>query len=141
VQQRSAAVGYALNLPKVNRNAWQDFAFIDVVLLLAAVAALAAALVPAGGAQAALGRNLWRAAAGLGSLSVLLVLFRLIDPPENGAPRLGAFIGLIAAGAVSVGAYFVLQERGILAADGTVPRRPTARRRPSRRTPSRKASA
>jgi hypothetical protein len=137
VQRASQAVGYTLNVPEITSNAWQDFGFIDIVLLLAALSALAAALLPASGRRAELGRNMCRAAAGLGSLSVLLVLFRLIDPPGGGSLRAGAFIGLLAAGAIAVGAYFLLQERGVLLGDGSVPGRRERRKESSRPRPKR----
>src|SRR5205823_3422962 len=62
VQRASEAVGYTLNVPEFTNNAWQDLGFIDVVLALAALSGLAAALLPARGGRAELGRHMCRTA-------------------------------------------------------------------------------
>src|SRR5215210_967337 len=92
-------------------NGWEALGFIDILLFLialatiAVVAARAAARLPAEvpGAVVLLG---------LGSLAVLLVLFRIVDIPVDDVPdgvdvsrRLGVFIALIGAGAVAYGGW------------------------------------
>ena len=133
------AVGYTLNVPEITGNAWQDLLASSTSSCCwpRLVGACRGALLPPGGRRAGLGRNMCRAAAGFGSLSVLLVLFRLIDPPGGGSLRAGVFIGLLAAGAVSVGAFFLLQERGVLLSDGSVPGRRERRKESSRPRPKR----
>jgi hypothetical protein len=103
-------------------NAWEAFDFIDIVLLAAALIAIAPAvaflvagieLPPAANALAA----------GVGLLATLLVLFRLISPPEFVAlppgvtgleldisRKFGAFLGLIAAAAVTAGGALAARE-------------------------------
>ena len=61
-------------------------------------------------------------AAGLGILAVVLILFRIISPPDFGAPDsgvdldvgrgIGVFLGLIAAGGVAYGGWVAMQEEG-----------------------------
>ena len=101
-------------------NAWESFAFIDMLLFLACVAALVVAglratgnQVPSGGATAVFG---------LGALAAALVLFRLISPPDlmpGSFPEgfdlvleigrgIGAFIGLAAAAAIAYGGYLMM---------------------------------
>ena len=57
----------------------------------------------------------------LGGLSTLLVLFRIVVPPDfgdlggvplNAIPKLGVFLGLAAAAAVAYGGYRAMGERG-----------------------------
>ena len=60
--------------------------------------------------------------AGLGILCVLLILYRIIDPPGEGdipdgfdisiAREIGVFLGLIAAVGIAYGGYLGMQEEG-----------------------------
>jgi hypothetical protein len=119
-------------------DAWQAFDFIDLVLVAAALVAIAPAVVflvagirlpPAANALAA----------GLGILATLLVLFRLISPPEwfvvaggespgfevDPTRKLGVFLGLIASAAVAVGGGIATrEERLALGLGRRVPSRP-----------------
>jgi hypothetical protein len=102
-------------------NAWEAFDFIDVLLLLAGLAAITPAvaflitgarLPPVANAVAAL----------LGGLATLFILYRLISPPEwfvvagqevpgfeiDPTREFGVFLGLIAAAAVAVGAALAM---------------------------------
>jgi hypothetical protein len=103
-------------------NAFESFALIDLVLLAAAVTAIGlavAAMIGAGDLPPAAGT----AATGLGALAALLVLYRLIDPPDvfevvpgfqiEVERKLGAFLGLIAAAAVAAGSWMAMQEEGV----------------------------
>jgi hypothetical protein len=119
-------------------NAWEAFDFIDVLLLLAGVAAITPAvaflvtgarLPPVANAVAAL----------LGGLATLFILYRLISPPEwfvvageevpgfeiDPTRKFGVFLGLIAAGAVAVGAALAMREERLALGLG---RRPAGRR-------------
>jgi hypothetical protein len=117
---QTATVGMA-ELP--DASAWQAFDFIDLVLAAAAIVAIAPALafLVAGMRLPPVVNAL---AAGLGILATLLVLFRLINPPdwfvvEGGqvpglefepTRELGVFLGLIASAAIAVGAGLVTRE-------------------------------
>jgi hypothetical protein len=57
----------------------------------------------------------------LGAISVLLILYRIIDPPGSESvpglsvdvsPSLGIFLGLIAAGGITYGGYRAMDEEG-----------------------------
>ena len=102
-------------------NAWESFALIDVLLLVAALAALA--LVAAGlaglrGARIPLA--LLVVAAGV--VCALVVVYRLLDPPElataadtaasETARRLGPFFALVATIGISWGAWRTIEEEG-----------------------------
>jgi hypothetical protein len=104
-------------------NAWQSFAVIDVLLLLAALAALA--LVAAG--VAGLGRAripLALLVVGAGVVCALLVVYRLLDPPDlataadtaasETARRLGPFFALLATIGMSWGAWRTIEDEAVV---------------------------
>lgn len=106
-------------------NAWEAFDVIDIVLLLAVVAAVAVAVVRLTDALFEPPVSLNAIVAVLGGVAVLLVLYRIIDPPNFGAdvpgvdisPSIGAFLGLIAAAGIAYGGYRAMQEEGTTFAD------------------------
>src|SRR5918998_4874450 len=60
-------------------NAWQSFSFIDIILFLTAAVAIGLAVATAMAQKVALPVAASALTAGLGILSTLLVLYRLID--------------------------------------------------------------
>jgi hypothetical protein len=93
-------------------TAWQAFGFIDLLLFLVAVVAIA---VPLGRAAGSLpgGSRLVLAA---GAVGLLLVLFRVVDLPATDiqtvggdsidvSRRIGLFLGLLATAGVACGGY------------------------------------
>lgn len=120
-------------------SAWQTLDLISLVLMLTVVVAIGAVLLRAFGSS-------WEPAippsavvALLGGLSTLLVLFRILVPPDfgtlggvpiNATLELGAFLGLATAAGIAYGGYRAMGERGtsferIAATLGGRPRRVT----------------
>ncbi len=99
--------GVAVSGIDTSANAWQAFSYTDILLFLAAVAAIATfVLTGRNPAQAAIAAQ---AATALGGLGTLLILFRIVDKPgpnEATSLKVGVFLGLIAC--VSL-AYAALQ--------------------------------
>lgn len=102
-------------------NAWQAFGFIDIVLLLAALAGIALAAIAATQSKVDLPVAMSAIAAGLGILAVVLILFRIISPPDFGTGgvvdlnvgrSIGVFLGLIAAAGIAYGGWQAMQEEG-----------------------------
>jgi hypothetical protein len=103
-------------------DAWQAFDFIDVLLLVVGVAAIGLALLAVGQADVGLPVAESAVVTGLGVLAVVLVLIRLIDPPEIGVlafgsalemtRKIGVWLGLITSIGVAVGGYLAMQETG-----------------------------
>jgi hypothetical protein len=107
-------------------NAWGSFSFIDIILLITIIAALAMAYLHASRTRIDLPVSISVIVAALGVLSVLLILFRIISPPDildtggvsfeggeiNNTRKIGAFLGLIAAAALAYGGYRAMQEEG-----------------------------
>jgi hypothetical protein len=103
-------------------NAWQTLEVIPLVLLLTVVVTVGAVALRLSGSK-------WKpaippsaAVAVLGGLSALLVLFRIVAPPDlgelggvqlNAKVELGAFLGLIAAAGVAYGGYRAMGQRDI----------------------------
>jgi purine-cytosine permease-like protein len=60
----------------------------------------------------------------LGAISMLLILYRIIDPPGGDvpvdvdiSPTLGIFLSLVAAGGITYGGYRAMEEEGVSFAD------------------------
>jgi hypothetical protein len=103
-------------------NAWQAFAFIDVILLLTALAAIGAVvwtLVARGPAPVAPEAAIFFA----GALSTLLLFFRILDPVLDAGREPGLYLGFLAAAGITAGGWMALQ-------DSAAARRPRRRARP-----------
>ena len=94
-----------------NATAWQAFSVVDLFIAAAAVAGLAVGIVvlgrisvsyPVAGSAVAPG----------GALALLLIAYRLINPPgADGVEReIGAWLGLLAAAGITYGGYLGMQE-------------------------------
>jgi hypothetical protein len=99
-------------------NAWESFDFIDIVLLLAVIAAIGLMVLSASQASVNLPVAASAITAGLGILATLLVLYRVIDPPDFGVEgldvgrKIGVFLGLIASAGIGAGGWLAMQEEG-----------------------------
>jgi hypothetical protein len=108
----------------VGLNAWESFGFIDIVLFITILVAIGGALMAANAQSPTLPVAISSLVAGLGVLSVLLILFRIISPPDFGvgdfglddavdiSRKIGVFLGLIAAGGITYGGFLAMQEEG-----------------------------
>jgi uncharacterized membrane protein YhaH (DUF805 family) len=103
-------------------NAWEALSVIPIVLLLAIVAAIAVVVIRLTDALFEPPVSINAVAAVLGAISVLLILYRIVDPPGGGdaagasidvSPSIGIFLGLIAAAGLAYGAYRAMQEEGV----------------------------
>jgi hypothetical protein len=101
-------LGAAARLADVDTTAtaWQAFSYTDLLLFVAAAAGIAAfALNGQGNPQA---ENAIKAAAGLGALCTVLVIYRIVNQPGPNdfiQVKYGAFLGLIAVAGVTFGAW------------------------------------
>lgn len=104
----------------VGGNAWESFSYIDLFLMLTILVAVAVVVIRLTDALIDPPVSLNAVLAVLGGISVLLILYRIIDPPgDTGglegvdiSPALGAFLGLIAAVGIAYGGYRSMQEEG-----------------------------
>jgi hypothetical protein len=92
-------------------TAWQAFSVTDLVLAAAAIMGLSVGMVvltrlsvsyPVAGSSVA---------TGFGTLALVLIVYRLIDPPGGGGVdvEIGAWLGLICAAAITIGGYLGMQ--------------------------------
>jgi hypothetical protein len=104
-----------------SRNAWGSYGFIDIVLFVTALAAIGLALLAASEGEIGLPVAASAIVAGLGILSVVLIVISIISPPDFGVDagsgldhtrKIGVWLGLIAAAGVGVGGYMAMQEEG-----------------------------
>ena len=113
------------SVPDSGANAWEVFSFVDIVLFITVVAAVGLALISASQTEVGLPVAASAVVAGLGILSVILILFRIIDTPgDTGAAsailgqevdvtrNIGVWLGLIAAIGVAYGGWRAMEEEG-----------------------------
>ncbi|HEV7399514.1 MAG TPA: hypothetical protein VGN84_04525 [Solirubrobacterales bacterium] len=107
-------------------NAWDTLDFIPIVLLIAVIAALVMAGLRLADSVYEPPVPMSTAVTVLGVVSVLLILFRIVDPPTfasfggvsvDATLSIGIFLGLIAAGGIAYGGYSTMREEGITFGD------------------------
>jgi hypothetical protein len=102
-------------------SAWDALDTIPIFLMIAIVAAVGVAVVRLTDAVFEPAISVNAVVAALGGLAVLLILYRIISPPDAGSapgvsvdvsPAIGIFLGLIAAAGIAYGGYRAMQEEG-----------------------------
>ena len=93
-------------------SAWQAFDFIDIVLAVTIVVAVGLALMSAMAQTVALPVAASSITAGLGILSTLLVLYRVIDTPYDLDRKFWLFVGLVLTAGIAYGGWRAMQEEG-----------------------------
>jgi magnesium-transporting ATPase (P-type) len=103
-------------------NAWNSMEWIRWILLITALVAIGGALMTANAQSVNTPVAISAITCGLGILSVILILFRIIDPPSSGdipdgfdisiSRKIGVFLGLIAAGGIAYGGWRAMEEEG-----------------------------
>jgi hypothetical protein len=102
-------------------SGWEALGFIDILLFLIAIIAIAVAVARAANVMPSLPVSTGLLILGLGVIALLLVLFRLLSIPDEGAGDLpgvdvgrsfGIFVALIAAIGVTVGGWLGWNEEG-----------------------------
>jgi len=115
-----------LRLFSVSRNAWEALDYIPVILLITIIASLAVVVLrlTSAGLESPIPVN--AVVAILGLVSALLILFRIVDPPNFGSFReiwgnitvegtlqLPIFFALFAAVGVALGGCLAMREEGV----------------------------
>jgi hypothetical protein len=102
-------------------SAWDALDVIPIFLMLAIVVALGVAVIRLTDADLEPPVSLNAIVAGLGGFAVLLILYRIISPPNFGSfggvsvdatLQFGIFLGLIAAAGIAYGGYSAMREEG-----------------------------
>jgi len=102
----------------VGGSAWDALDVIPIILLIAILAAVGVAVVRLTESAFEPSISMNAVVAILGIISVLLILYRIISPPDSGFsgvsvdPAVGIFLGLVAAAGIAYGGYRAMQEEG-----------------------------
>ena len=122
----SGVAGFSGNVPGATADAWQAFDVIDIILLIAIVAAVGVAVMRLTDADFEPRVSVNTIVAALGALAVVLIIYRMIDPPGGESVagvsiditlKLGIFLGLIAAAGIAYGGYSAMREEGMTFGD------------------------
>jgi hypothetical protein len=95
-----------------NVTAWQAFSVIDIVIAVAAFFAIVVGVVVLGRISVSYPIAGSAVATGFGALALVLIAYRLIDPPGGGDVdrEIGAWLGLIAAAGITWCGWLGMQE-------------------------------
>jgi uncharacterized membrane protein YhaH (DUF805 family) len=117
----SGVAGFSGDVSGSGGSAWDALDVIPVFLMLAIVVAIGVAVVRLADADLELSISLNAIVAAVGALAVLLILYRIVFPPDFGGfggvsvdatLRFGIFLGLIAAAGIAYGGYSAMREEG-----------------------------
>ncbi len=122
----SSVPGFSGTVSGDGGSAWDTLDFIPIVLVLTIAAALGVAALRLSDAAYEPPVSANTVVTVLGVISVLLILFRIVDPPSLvGLPgvsvdttlQIGIFLGLISAGGIAYGGYSAMREEGVTFGD------------------------
>jgi hypothetical protein len=117
----SGVPGFSGDVSGSGGSAWDALDVIPLFLMLAIVVALAVAVIRLTDADVEPPISMNSVVAALGGLAVLLILYRIVFPPDFGSfggvtvdatLKLGIFLGLLAAAGIAYGGYKAMREEG-----------------------------
>lgn len=122
----SGVPGFSGDVSGSGGSAWDALDVIPIFLMLAIVAAIGVAVIRLTDADIELPVSLNSIVAALGGFAVLLIVFRIIFPPDFGSfggvevdatLKLGIFLGLLASAGIAYGGYSAMREEGMTFGD------------------------
>jgi hypothetical protein len=122
----SGVPGFSGDVSGSGGSAWDALDVIPIFLMLAIVAAIGVAVIRLTDAGIELPVSLNSVVAALGGFAVLLILYRIVFPPDFGSfggvevdatLKLGIFLGLLAAAGIAYGGYSAMREEGVTFGD------------------------
>jgi len=117
----SGVPGFSGTVTSGGGSAWDALDVIPIFLMLAIVVAIGVAVIRLTDADVEPPISLNTIVAALGGLAVLLILYRIVFPPDFGSfggvsvdatLKFGIFLGLIAAAGIAYGGYSAMREEG-----------------------------
>ena len=117
----SGVPGFSGDISGSGGSAWDALDVIPIFLMLTIVVAIGVAIVRLTDADLEPPVSLNAIVAALGGFAVLLILYRIISPPEfdsfggvsvDTTLKFGIFLGLIAAAGIAYGGYSAMREEG-----------------------------
>lgn len=118
--------GFSGSVPGGGGSAWDALDLIPIFLMITIIAALVMVGLRLADSTAEPPVPMSTIVAVLGAISVLLILFRIVSPPDfasfggvsvEATRSFGIFLGLIAAGGIAYGGYSTMREEGITFGD------------------------
>jgi hypothetical protein len=122
----SGAGAFSGTVPGAGGSAWDALDYIPIVLVITIAAALGLAALRLTDSSYEPPIPASTVVAVLGAVSVVLILFRIVDPPSFGSfggvsvdatLEVGIFLGLISAAGIAYGGYSAMREEGITFGD------------------------
>ncbi|MET0304962.1 MAG: hypothetical protein ABW196_01885 [Solirubrobacterales bacterium] len=122
----SGVPGFSGDVSGSGGSAWDALDVIPIFLMLAIVAAIGVAVIRLTDADVELPVSLNAIVAALGGFAVLLIVFRILFPPDFGSfggvevdatLKLGIFLGLLASAGIAYGGYSAMREEGMTFGD------------------------
>jgi hypothetical protein len=99
-------------------TAWEAFSVVDLVIAAAALAGLSVGAVVLFRLSVSYPVAGCAIATGFGTLALVLIAYRLVDPPgEDLGLEVGAWAGLVASAGITLGGYLGMQEPTFVRAD------------------------
>lgn len=122
----SGVGGFSGTVSGEGGSAWDALDYIPIILVITIAAALGLAAIRLSDSTFEPPVPMSTVVTVLGVFSVLLILFRIVDPPSFGSfggvsvdatLSIGIFLGLISAGGIAYGGYSAMREEGITFGD------------------------
>lgn len=122
----SGVPGFSGTVPSSGGSAWDALDFIPIVLVLAIVVALVMVGLRLAESATEPAVPISAVVTVLGVISVLLILYRIVDPPGGSSfggvsvdtnLQVGIFLGLLSAAGIAYGGYSTMREEGITFGD------------------------
>ncbi|MGE5282625.1 MAG: hypothetical protein ACM3N0_09965 [Chloroflexota bacterium] len=122
----SGVPGFSGTVAEAGGSAWDALDVIPIFLVIAIVAAVGVAVVRLTDADLEPPVSLNTIVAVLGALAVVLILYRIVDPPGGGSfggvsvdttLEVGIFLGLLSAIGIAYGGYSAMREEGVTFGD------------------------
>ena len=128
----------AVEVPDVSESGWEGLGIVKLVLVAAGLCGVVLTLVRMSSDPPVSRLAAAAVATGAGTLATAIVLYHLVNPPEDASREIGIFIGLVAAGGVAVGGWIALEDEETRGGGSSPPsgRRARARSARRRRSPS-----
>ena len=109
-QIRQQFGGPEVVMPDTDGNAWQTLEVTRFVLLAAALAGIGLAAIRLGQRPAISKLRVAALATAFGSLATALVLYQLVNPPQDRSRAIGVFAGLLASGALALASWLAMRD-------------------------------
>jgi hypothetical protein len=91
-------------------TAWQAFSVADIAIALTAASAIAAGVVQLTRTPPSRPIAGWATTGSVAAITCVIVLYRLVDPPDDLGLEPGVWLGLIAAVVVLCGSWLAMQD-------------------------------